>query len=365
MIAVIGGLFGDCGKGKVVSSLALSYKTPLIIRFSGGQQAGHRVVLKDGRSHIFSNFGSATLNNCPTYWSKYCTFDPIATLKELIELKELCEPVLFVDGECPVTTPYDQFANIENEKRNNHGTCGYGVGQTHQREEDHYHLKVRDLQYPFVFKEKLKLIESYYKKFHLNNDEYIRNCSQLFEFTDNILILNDCSNKHNKLSNYDEWIFEGSQGLLLDQNYGFFPHVTRSNTGIKNIYETWPVYRPEIYIVIRAYLTRHGNGPLPNEEYSHLIPDNPHEHNKFGIQGRFKKTILDLNLLKYAIGSDPYIGKKTLVITCLDVMKKFAFTIKDKIYYCDDEDDFIENILNYLFIEDCLTSHSPYTGELE
>jgi len=295
VIAIVGGLFGDEGKGKTVSSLALNYKNPIIIRFNGGQQAGHRVVLEDGRSHIFSNFGSATLQNVPTYWSQYCTFDPIATFKELIELKKICEPKLFVDENCPVTTPYDQFANIENEKKNKHGTCGYGVGQTLQREEDFYHLKVRDLRYPFVFREKLKLIEKYYNKFSVDNEEYISKCRQLFEFTDNIIPV---KNNPTNLFKHDQLIFEGSQGLLLDQNYGFFPHVTRSNTGTKNIYEGWNWNGVETYIVIRAYLTRHGNGPMPNEEYSHWIPDNHHEHNKQGIQGPFRKTILELNLLK-------------------------------------------------------------------
>ena len=360
MIAIIGGLFGDEGKGKTVSSLALNYKNPIIIRFNGGQQAGHRVVLKNGLSHIFSNFGSATFQNIPTYWLKYCTFDPVATLKELIKLKKVCEPKLFIDDDCPVTTPYDQLANIENEKKNSHGTCGYGVGQTHQREYDFYHLKVRDLKYPFIFREKLELIKKYYNKFSVDNEEYINKCNKLFDFTNNIIPV---KNNFANLLKYDQFIFEGSQGLLLDQNYGFFPHVTRSNTGTKNISENFNYKGIETYIVIRAYLTRHGNGPMPNEEYDNWIPNNPYEHNKYGIQGPFKKTILDLNLLKYAIESDTSIGEKTLVITCLDVLKDYGFMLNNKIYYFKNKYFFIDKILNYLDIKNCLISESPITGE--
>ena len=93
--AVIGLGFGDEGKGLTVNHLANKLDNPLVIRYSGGQQAGHTVI-KDGYKHTFSNFGSGTLSGAPTYWSKYCSFDPVGFAKEYNKLKnDGYDPVIF------------------------------------------------------------------------------------------------------------------------------------------------------------------------------------------------------------------------------------------------------------------------------
>jgi adenylosuccinate synthase len=126
-----------------------------------------------------------------------------------------------------------------------------------------------------------------------------------------------------------EWIFEGSQGILLDADYGFFPHVTRSNTTSKNAIEMIrkigiPIENNTIrtYYITRAYQTRHGNGYMTNEGLdTSYIKENPNETNVAGFQGEFRKTVLDIDLLKYAVNCDGYynsIGRKSIVITCLD-----------------------------------------------
>jgi adenylosuccinate synthase len=85
---VIGLQFGDEGKGKVTSILARKYDCS-VVRYSGGQQAGHRVVSKEsGSEHIFASFGSGTLSGRPTIWSKYCTINPYALINEMEILKK-------------------------------------------------------------------------------------------------------------------------------------------------------------------------------------------------------------------------------------------------------------------------------------
>ena len=107
MKAVIGLCFGDEGKGRVVDFLDHS----LTIRFSGGQQAGHGVI-RNGEKHTFSNFGSSTLKGIPTYWSKFCTVDPVGMIRELNELMKInVNPLIYIDGDSPITTPYDKFYN--------------------------------------------------------------------------------------------------------------------------------------------------------------------------------------------------------------------------------------------------------------
>ncbi|MCS6833028.1 MAG: adenylosuccinate synthetase, partial [Flammeovirgaceae bacterium] len=113
---VIGLGYGDEGKGSTTDYLAFKAidegEKPLVIRFNGGQQAGHTVMTSSRLHHVFSNFGAGTLRNVPTYWSAYCTFAPGNYLKEWVALRQLeIVPRLYLDGRCPVTTHYDVLYN--------------------------------------------------------------------------------------------------------------------------------------------------------------------------------------------------------------------------------------------------------------
>jgi adenylosuccinate synthase len=360
-VAVIGCGFGDEGKGKVVSYLCQQSPRSLVIRYCGGQQAGHHVVLKDGLEHVFSNFGSGTLQDCPTYWSQFCCIDPIGILNELeILVRKGIQPTLYIDEKCPVTTPYDKEYNRTLEDLNKHGSCGVGVGQTFQREEDHYSITVGDLLHPTILAIKMGLIKNYYEHPFLTskaNLAFLDTCAELVE-SPNIIITDRMP------PGFDNWVFEGSQGLLLDQNFGFFPHVTRANTGAKNVL-CMDCYT-EIFLVTRAYQTRHGNGPMTNEHLTHNIKRNPYENNfSWTYQGEFRRAILDLDLLKYAVNKDPYIRYHrsfvTLVITCLDLIEgSFQFTSKGKAYNFSNQKDFVDAILRTLGIEKVRLSRTPF-----
>jgi adenylosuccinate synthase len=315
--AVIGAGFGDEGKGLVTSSLALTLAKPIVVRYNGGHQAGHTVCTGEFR-HVFSNFGSGTLFDVPTLWSRFCTFDPVAAAHECNMLRSNgFKPKLYVDLNCPVVTPYDMRWNQRFEGKNNHGTTGVGFGQTLQREQDHYHLKVRDLFYPEVFEEKLKLIHEYYGEpwgeifvepleIIKNYNKAIADLNQCVEYIDTFYQYDDL------FEHFDSIIFEGAQGLMLDQEIGFFPHVTRSNTGLKNIMTLMKEWYLEtelldVIYVTRSYLTRHGKGLLPGESGNyHLklknIENETNVQNEH--QGKLRYAPLNLPLLKYAIESD-------------------------------------------------------------
>ena len=87
---VVGCTFGDEGKGQVTHALCCDAKRkhlkPLVVRFSGGHQAGHTVVTSSGTMHIFSCFGSGTFAKAPTYWTKQCVMDPLQWMREREEL---------------------------------------------------------------------------------------------------------------------------------------------------------------------------------------------------------------------------------------------------------------------------------------
>lgn len=305
---VVGLGFGDEGKGLVTNELCKKANNPIVIRFNGGHQAGHTVV-QNGHRHVFSSFGSGTLLGVPTYWSKFCTVYPTALMNEYDKIAGL-NPVLFIDPDCPVTTPYDVHFNKLN---NVHGSVGVGFGDTLKRTEAHYGLFASDILHPSVLKIKLQMIGKYYG-FELPMNQFIQDCKDVLQVV--------CIRKPIG----DEWgtdmIFEGAQGVLLDQKYGFFPHVTRSNTTSKNalaLLGQWNGYT-EVVMVTRAYHTRHGIGPMGEEGIE--LTNNTHETNVYNdYQHHFRTGPLDIDLLSYSISCEenesPYVNKK-IVMTCCD-----------------------------------------------
>jgi adenylosuccinate synthase len=342
--AVIGLGFGDEGKGLTVNALCQNLSRPLVIRYSGGQQAGHTVTLPGGKSHVFSNFGSGTLHGVPTYWSQYCTFDPVGVVNEynVLNSKSVI-PRIYVNKRSPITTPFEKEYNRRSAAME-HGTCGVGVGPTFAREEKFYSLTVGDLLFPSVFRMKMSILKEFYSMLNPDLEGFYQACEFIME------------RRHHSFhfvnwmpdNDYDNFIFEGSQGLLLDKDAGFFPHVTRSNVGTKNICNLAWGDKYHKFLITRAFQTRHGNGPMTNEGIPHNIKDNPKETNVQNIyQGQFRKSILDLDLLKYGISKDPNIlpSDCSLVITCLDLVEnEYRYTVDGEIVSHPNEDAFVEGI---------------------
>ena len=366
-IAVIGLGFGDEGKGMVTSSLVNRYlkdKT-IVVRYSGGHQAGHTVNY-NGISHTFANFGSGTLQDIPTYWSKACTVDPVGISNELKILVDKIDGYniqLYINKDCPVTTPYDKFHNQNSKDNIEHGTCGIGFGSTIQREEDGFHLHFSDLFNPTIHKLKLKQIAIYYGRHYIPIDEYMEAVNSI---TNDMFFPNEIITPVDNIpDDFNIIIFEGSQGLLLDKDIGFFPHVTRSNVGFKGLAQF--EFIDEIYYVTRAYQTRHGNGPMTNE--SVLLRSIEYESNKeHKYQGKFRTGILDLDLLQYAINNDrrqTKFRKENLVITCLDQIKMFTLIKNRKTITYKSVETFVDAISEALNIKNVYLSWSNNSEIIE
>lgn len=340
---VVGMGAGDEGKGKTVSHLCskeISESRPcLVVRFNGGHQAGHTVVF-EGKRHVFSNFGSGTLQGIPTYWSKFCTVSPVGLMREYKLLKDRFNliPEIVFHPMCPVVTPWDMLANIRNTSNIQHGTCGVGYGTTLQRQEDHYNLYLRDLYYPKICNAKLNNIKHYYlpKLNYLDQDipNFMYKELELYmEALDFFRITFPFKNQKSFDLN-STLIFEGAQGILLDQDLGFFPNVTRSNTTCKNVLSildsiinktNLSEIGIELYYVTRTYQTRHGNGYMSSfMEYDELD-----ETNKSGrFLGKLKKGAFDFTLINYALECNNFIletwqykqllRKQHLVLTHVD-----------------------------------------------
>lgn len=342
---VLGLGYGDEGKGLVTDYHCRLHPNSIVVRFNGGQQAGHTVYVNARKKHVFSNLGVGTYRGIPTYWSKYCSFSLGFFMEELSEISYPIE--FYLDGDAPVTTHYDILFNRIIQKSGSisrHGSCGLGVGPTFER---HQHLKikftVKNLLNETDAIRKLKLIRSYYKRRiqqetdflfyafdHDKEDERFKQLLEAFNKLINkgsIIVVTEAQIFREKTP-WNNYIFEAAQGILLDQTFGRHPFVTKSNTTSRNALEL--IRRnfrdKDISIVIayvtRAYLTRHGDGPFNIARPKLKLRNAAYESNKYNdAQGEFKIGYLDFELLNYALRCDDKFSKglrKEVFITCLD-----------------------------------------------
>jgi adenylosuccinate synthase len=361
--AVIGMGFGDEGKGVATEYLCSKQpKDSLVVRFSGGHQAGHKVI-KDGVEHIFSSFGSGTLSGCPTYWSRNCTLEPVAFLNERrMLLAKGVEPKIYIDRRCPITTPYDVYAN-RNSVELEHGTTGTGFGKTIMRQLNGLSFVVADLATTSLVKEKIQSIKRYYGiEKEISENIFFEAIEHFYHMcvSGQINLVGDLINIKNNV------VFEGSQGLMLDPKIGYMPHCTPSDITPMGIYDLGHDI-DELFLITRCYQTRHGNGPMTNEDKPVVLKNNEKETNKCGgWQGEFRTSVLDVDQLVYAKhkGIDGIIRSGTkisLAMTCMDQMDEYTATYNDRMIRLKDKKEFAKTIGNFLNIQSIYINDSPYS----
>lgn len=361
---VIGSLWGDEGKGHMTDILCNEPNT-LNVRFNGGSQASHTVVTPDNKRHAFRHFGAGTFAGAKTYLSDRFIVNPMAFTMEYKELKDdfNISPVVFVNPNAIVTTPWDMYINqgIETYRdKQRHGSCGFGINETVDRSYiDKYRITVSDLLCEEKLTQKLLLIQNEYVEYRLNGfygiDVYDldkkyqealtdqQNISMFLfyvsEFLSKVTIV-----ENTILNRFDNIVFEGAQGLLLDQNNKkYFPHVTTSNTGIINVIDILKsIYYKgniDIYYMSRCYITKHGAGDFAGEldekPYS-KIKDLTNIPNEF--QGSLRFGYLDFDLLAYEIKKDlnnlsSMTANVYITFTCLDQLdSEFKYIVDGKIH---------------------------------
>lgn len=307
--------FGDSGKGSVVDALVRSQGIHTVARYNGGAQAAHHVVLPDGTWHKFSQFGSGTFAGARTYLSRFMMVYPHYMNMEADELqtKMGMNPMslMYVDRECLITTPYHQALNRHRERargEKRHGSCGVGIGETAR-----YALETPTLA-PIVgdagrqsMKDKLEVLRTHVLAEIPEDDEIMQawsvkdlaaeysNWRRLVGIVDSDFL--------GAASRVGEVLFEGAQGVLLDEWRGFHPYTTWSTTTPTNalMLAEEAGIETEVLGVCRSYMTRHGDGPFPTEDES-LLEHLPEKHNATGqFMGGWRVGHLDLMLLSYAV----------------------------------------------------------------
>jgi adenylosuccinate synthase len=347
--------FGDSGKGTIVDYLVRRHAAHTVVRFNGGGQAAHNVITPDGRHHTFAQFGSGTF--CPrvrTYLSRFMLVDPLGLLREERHLREVgvrdALPRLAIDRRALVVTPLHQAMNRLRELARGagrHGSCGQGIGETmaDALADPDQALRAGDLADPATVRRKVRLLRE--RKLAAwadlraatRDDEIVRReaallgdpalvelCAELYgDFAARVAITDDDHLRH-LLDQPGSVIFEGAQGVLLDEWYGFHPYTTWSTTTFAN---AEALVREAAYGeavtrlgVLRAYATRHGAGPFVTEDASltAAIPDRHNTTNPW--QRAFRVGHLDLVAARYAVAVTGPVD--ALAVTNLDRLDALA-----------------------------------------
>lgn len=338
-LVVVGIQWGDEGKGKLVDFL--TQKAHMIVRFQGGNNAGHTIVI-DGEKYILHLIPSGILHK-----GKKCiigngvVIDPAVFLSEIDNLKKRGIDIndsLFISKNAHLIMPYHIAIEKEYEKGKKIGTTGRGIGPAYTDKIARNGVRVIDLFYPEILLAKINsnlsiinfLLENLYKASPLNAEDiynlYLKYGQEISKYVvDTEILINQGIESGNNI------LFEGAQGTLLDIDHGTYPFVTSSNTvtgGVCTGAGVSPLKINKILGVAKAYTTRVGEGPFPTEINGAMGECLRQKGGEYGATtGRPRRCgWLDMVALKYAIRLNGLTG---LAITKLDVLDGI-----DKIKIC-------------------------------
>ncbi len=345
--AVVGANYGDEGKGLVTDYL--STPKSLVVRFNGGAQAGHTVVSKvhsPTMRHVFHHIGSGTFQRADTFLSQFFLVNPLQFFDEHLILDKMgFHNKVIVDPRCNITTPIDMMINqaLEDSREQRHGSCGLGINET-------VHRSLHDSAFGFTVENAMGGDNTGQRirwRLERLRDEYLP--LRLKELGLKSLLPNATKNMDQVLdwfifkigyflgacevadfetvskAGYEKIVFEGAQGLRLDQNSENFPHVTRSNTGLTNVWALLkeaklPAEDLEAFFVTRTYVTKHGDGPFLYEVDKPPYPGIVDETNVPNPwQGTIRYGLFDPLKMGQRFSDQVGINRKfNVVLTCVD-----------------------------------------------
>jgi len=332
---VVGTQWGDEGKGKVTDMLAST--ADVVVRFGGGNNAGHTVIVDDEKFELH------IIPSGILYPEKTCVIgngvviDPVVLVEEMegLEKRGISLDNLYISETAHVIMPYHRLLDGLEEKRKGEdkiGTTGKGIGPTYTDKVARKGIRVIDLLDEDRLRNKLKknleykniLLEKVYGEEPFSVDEIIEEYKPSIEkirsHVKNTSLLLDKKIKDDK-----KIFFEGAQGTLLDIDYGTYPYVTSSNPtagGVCTGAGVGPVQIDDVIGVAKAYITRVGEGPFPTELTGKTGEKLRDKGNEFGVTtGRPRRCgWLDIPVLKHAVRVN---GLTEIVLTKVDILSGF------------------------------------------
>jgi len=351
-IVVVGAQWGDEGKGKLID--ILSQDVDITVRYQGGNNAGHTVVVGD-KEYIFHLIPSAILHKGKTcVIANGVVIDPKALLGEIEDLKQRKISVsaknLKIAANAHVVMPYHRILDVlrESKRRNKIGTTGRGIGPCYADKVNRCGVRAIDLLNPNIFKAKLEdnlrekneIFEKVYRHPSFSFDdiyaEYLFYGKKLKEYVcDTALFLNDAIAKEKTV------LFEGAQGTFLDIDFGTYPFVTSSNSIVGGLCSGSGVAPTKIHKVIaavKAYTTRVGEGPFPTEYAASLDEEIRAKGKEYGATtGRPRRCgWFDSVLVRYSVIINGIDELAMMKLDVLDDLKEIKICVgygyKSKLY---------------------------------
>ena len=332
-IVIIGTQWGDEGKGKIVDLLAAF--SDMVVRFQGGNNAGHTMVV-NGKQFISHLVPSGILQEKPCFLGNGMVVDPGVLTEEMDYLAEKGIPTgpdnLRISDRAHMIMPYHKAVdhgreNMKGDKKI--GTTGRGIGPCYEDKATRRGLRFADLLEPETFSEKLGPIldeKNFYLKNYLSSEtldadqiteEYGKHAERLAPHIGNVSV-----ELYNALRAGRQLLFEGAQGTHLDIDHGTYPYVTSSSTISGNACcgsGLGPNIITDVIGIVKAYTTRVGAGPFPSELFDDIGDKIQKKGAEFGATtGRRRRCgWLDTVILRNAVRLN---GLTDLVITKLDVL---------------------------------------------
>lgn len=337
-IVVLGTQWGDEGKGRIVDLIA--ERTDLVVRYQGGNNAGHTIVT-DGEKIILHHVPSGILReNSLSLIGNGVVVDPKVLIAEIEALRSAGYPVspsnFLVSERAHVIMPYHREIDLLREKRRaggrKIGTTGRGIGPVYEDKYARRGIRMLDLTEPESFRRRLVSVmaerNAYIEKVLGSEpispesvyEEYVRYGEVLGPFISDVSAIVRRSGDEGK-----SILFEGAQGSLLDIDFGTYPYVTSSNAGLGGVFSgtgAVPALVSSIVGVAKAYTTRVGEGPFPTEESGEIQEALRREGEEYGATtGRSRRCgWLDAVALNYALRTN---GVTAIALTKLDVLSGF------------------------------------------
>lgn len=345
-VVVLGTQWGDEGKGKVVD--LLTERAKYVVRYQGGHNAGHTLVIK-GEKTVLHLIPSGILHKDVTcIIGNGVVLAPDALMKEMKELEDRGVPVrekLLISEACPLILPYHVALDNAREKARGEkaiGTTGRGIGPAYEDKVARRALRVGDLFDKAQFAIKLKEIVEYHNfqlvhYYKVDAVDYQKVLDDVMAVADIITaMVADVSDLLDRARKQGELImFEGAQGTLLDIDHGSYPYVTSSNTtagGVATGSGMGPRYVDYVLGIMKAYSTRVGAGPFPTELFDDVGEFLCKQGNEFGATtGRRRRTgWLDIVAIRRAIQINSLSGFCLTKLDVLDGLKEVKVCVAYK-----------------------------------
>ncbi len=346
---IVGTQWGDEGKGKIVDWI--SSKADLIVRYQGGNNAGHTIKV-DNKIYKLNLLPSGIINNKKCAIGNGVVLDPWALLSEIKNLKEQGievnkDNLYIADNICLILPIHKLLDEINEISRGNKeiGTTKKGIGPAYEDKVGRRAIRICDLKDPKFLKQKIDNLNEFHKdKMSKHNykisENYYKELLSMASYLNSFSVplwkmINELGQKNKNI------VFEGAQGSMLDIDFGTYPYVTSSNTISGQIFSGTGFSDRENHKILgitKAYTTRVGSGPFPTE-----LMDNIGEHlgdkgQEFGTVTKRKRRCgwFDSVLLKQSIKLN---GITDIVLTKLDVLDELkeinictGYSIENKDY---------------------------------